>query len=136
MNGAAYFFGALAVLVTALGTAYGIWRKAPSEGRDITITSADRLNQMTLRFSEAVDDDNVSLRQQLHELREQIAAKGREEAQYRADVETRLAELSAQVRAEKAEKESVKAENLRLTKRVADLEDEVRNLRDAPPRKR
>lgn len=118
----AYLFAGLAGLITALVGGYAVYRKLPSEKRDIIITSADRLNQMTLRFSEAVDEDNVSLRQQLQQLRVEFD-------EYRTKTEGRLETLSGELRQERSEKESVKRENARLTARVTELETEVAVLK-------
>lgn len=130
-----YLLAAVGTMVAAMAGGYAVYRKLPAEKRDITITSADRLNQMTLRFSEAVDEDNVSLREQIAELRVQIATQRRDDEAYRKKVEERLAELADEVRTEREQKIQVKAENEQLKLRVTELETEVAALksRTSPP---
>jgi cell division protein FtsB len=121
----AYLLAAVASLVTA----FVLLRKAKPERNDITITSADKVNAMTLRFAGVVDADNDDLRAQLVQLRKEFE-------QYRADTDARLAEQAAQVRAARAgEAEAVRkanlyaAENKELRIRVDSLEAEVTALK-------
>jgi uncharacterized protein involved in exopolysaccharide biosynthesis len=123
------FYLAVVGAAAAVATAYVMWRKLPAERRDITITSADKVNQMTLRFSDHVNDDNVALRAEIAQLRSDFD-------QYRADTDARLAEHSAEVRAARAgEREAIRkaeqyvAENESLKQRVTELEGEVARLK-------
>ncbi len=103
-------------------TAFVLWRKAPAERNDIKITSADKVNAMTLRFAGDVNKDNEALREDIDEMR-------REFDQYRTDTQTRLDEMSVELRAERAEKLAVKRENETLRERVDELEREVASLK-------
>ena len=119
-------------IIVALSGAYIAWRKYRPETNDITVTTADKVNMMTLRFAGDVSKDNDDLRGEIEELRSEFR-------QYRLDTESRLAELSVQVRAERAEKDRVKRENdellgrlSRAESRVAELENEVARLKARP----
>lgn len=115
-------FGGIIGVIVALSGAYIAWRKYRPETNDITVTTADKVNTMTLRFAEDVSKDNDDLRDRLDELEKAFA-------QYRRDTDARLAEYSVELRAERAEKDRVKRENDELRFRVKTLEDEVRELR-------
>jgi cell division protein FtsB len=117
----------VAVIVSAAGSILA-WRKWGPERGLVTVTTADKVNQMTLRFAGAVDSDN-------DDLRAQIAALRTEFNQYRIDTDARLAEQAAQVRAARAgEAEAIRkatayaAENAELRERVDSLEAEVTQL--------
>lgn len=114
--------GSLIGIIAALTGAYIAWRKYRPETNDITVTTADKVNTMTLRFASEVSEDNDELRRLLDELRAEFH-------QYRTDTDARLAEYSVELRAERAEKERVKRENRDLKKRVTELETEVRALK-------
>jgi len=118
--------GVAALLVAGAGllAAYTAYRKFRPERNDITITTADRVNAMTLRFAGVVDQDN-------DDLRGEVAALKAEFTQYRADTEARHAEYAAALRAEKAEKQRYQYENEQLKARVTELESEVRHLKKA-----
>jgi outer membrane murein-binding lipoprotein Lpp len=128
----AYLLAAVASLVTA----FVLFRKAKPERNDITITSADKVNAMTLRFAGVVDADNDDLRAQLRELSAKLTRLGGEFEQYRADTDARLAEQAVQVREARAgEVEATRkanlyaAENKELRIRVDSLEAEVTALK-------
>jgi predicted component of type VI protein secretion system len=115
----------IAALVTAaalLLAALTAYRKFKPERNDITITSADKVNAMTLRFAGDVNRDNESLREDLDELKAAFD-------QYRKDTEARLSEMAVELRAERAEKLAVKQENEQLRGRVLALETEVATLK-------
>lgn len=116
---AAPIIGAIALLVGA----YVAWRKYQPETNDITVTAASKVNEMTLKFADVVDQDNDDLREQLKALRAEFT-------KYREDTDSRLAELSTRLRASVAENVRLEDENGRLKKRVTELESEVGRLRD------
>lgn len=125
--------GSIVAIIGALVGAYIAWRKYRPETNDITVTTADKVNTMTLRFASEVSDDNDALRKLVDGLREDFDG-------YRRDTELRLAELGVELRAEKAEKERVKRENdellqrlTRAEKRVGELEAEVQRLKADRP---
>lgn len=126
-------------VVASLVGAYVAWRKWRPETDDITVTTAGRVNSMTLEFAKEVNDDNADLRREIGELRAEFR-------QYRHDADARMAELTvelrdkrAQVQALSTEKHRLEGENQRLRsieseagdlrRRVALLEEEVRQLR-------
>lgn len=114
--------GGIVGIIVALTGAYIAWRKYRPETNDITITTADKVNAMTLRFAGDVAKDNDDLRREIDELRAEFV-------QYRNDADARMAELSVELRAERAEKERVKRENDELRGRVKALESEVDRLK-------
>lgn len=118
---AAGVIGAIALLVGA----YVTWRKQRPETNDITVTAASKVNEMTLKFADAVDQDNDDLREQLKTLRAEFT-------QYREDTDARMAELSVMLRAATAENVRLEKENGRLKARVTELESEVGRLRERP----
>lgn len=118
--------GVVAVLMSIVAAVY----KLGPDRTKIIVESA----KVSVEMSDTLRDD---LREDVAALRAELAERRREDDLYRSDVESRLAELSAQVRAERAEKEHVKGENRRLLqrvtraeKRVTELEAEVGRLRD------
>lgn len=114
--------GSVVAMIVALSGAYIAWRKYRPETNDITVTTADKVNSMTLRFAGDVAKDNDDLRTDLAELR-------REFAQYRTDTEARLAELGSQLRAAKAENVELTHRAERAEARVTELEAEVARLK-------
>lgn len=121
--------GGLVGIIVALTGAYIAWRKYRPETNDITVTTADKVNTMTLRFASEVSQDN-------DELRAKLDALVSEFDQYRRDTDARLAELSVELRAERAEKERERAERERVARendelraRVKALEAEVARLK-------
>lgn len=114
--------GGIVGIIAALTAAYIAWRKYRPETNDITVTTADKVNTMTLRFASDVAKDNDDLRDRLDELEKAFG-------EYRRDTDARLAEYSVELRAERAEKERVKRENAELRGRVKRLEAEVSELR-------
>lgn len=114
--------GGIVAIIAALIAAYIAWRKWPSETRDITVTTADKVNTMTLRFADSVSGDNDDLRKEIDELRAEFR-------QYRDDTDKLMAQLKVELRAERAEKENVQRENESLIRRVDELESEVRALK-------
>lgn len=116
--------GAIAGAVAALGGFLLAWRKFRPETNDITVTTADKVTSMSLRFANEVSDDNAELRKMLDDLRADFD-------QYRRDTQDHLAELGVQLRAAKGEKQRVAEENTLLKARVADLETEVAHLKAA-----
>lgn len=121
--------GSVVAIVAALVGAYIAWRKYRPETNDITVTTANQVNAMTLRFAGAVDEDNDDLRERLKALSDEFA-------QYRTDTDARLTELSAQLRAETAQRRrfeqeagQLEVENSRLRGRVDELENEVARLK-------
>lgn len=129
MGDVSYLFGALAALVGALVAGYVAWRKLKPETAQIVVTSAEKINAMSLQFAGAALAEN-------NELQGEIATLRAEFNQYRADTDAMMAELKAELRAERQEKEEVKRENeillARVTKaeaRVDELEAEVARLK-------
>lgn len=114
--------GGIVGIIVALTGAYIAWRKYRPETNDITVTTADKVNTMTLRFASEVADDNDELRKLVDDLRSEFD-------QYRRDTDAHMAELSVELRAERAEKERVKRENNELKERVTELEAEVKALK-------
>lgn len=96
--------------------------KKKADTVDVNVTIAGRVRD------EAVEDWERA-RTELAAMRDRLTEREREEAQYRRDVEGRLAELGAELRAEKAEKLAVKRENSELKARVDELEAEVARLK-------
>lgn len=117
-----YFLGAVTGLVVALTGAYIAWRKWKPETAQIVVTSAEKVNAMTLQFAGNALAENNELQREINELRAEFR-------QYRTDTDLLLAELKAELRAERAEKQAVKRENEALRQRVADLEAEVARLK-------
>lgn len=116
---------ALAALVAGLGTfllGVAAYRKWGPEARKITVDTVE----VNVRVAGELRDDALSDRQAA---REELAVLRRDFQQYRADTDARLAELSAQLRAERAEKVAVKQENEKLRARVDELETEVTRLK-------
>lgn len=114
--------GSIVAIIAALTGAYIAWRKYRPETNDITVTTADKVNAMTLRFAGDVSQDN-------DDLREMLAALRREFDQYRHDADAEMSQLRVEMRAERAEKDRVKRENDELRRRVAELESQVRELK-------
>lgn len=113
--------GGIVAIIVSLTGAYIAWRKYRPETNDITVTTADKVNTMTLRFADEVSKDNDDLRAEIDELR-------REFRQYRDDTDAVMAQMKVELRAERAEKEQVQRENAVLKERVDELETEVRAL--------
>lgn len=116
------FVVALTGLVTALIGGFVAWRKLKPETANIVVTTAERATEMTLKFASQVGLENDQLQRDINELRAEFVT-------YRRDTDAHLAELGAQLRAEKAEKEHFKAEAERLGSRVTELEAEVARLK-------
>lgn len=114
--------GGIVAIIVSLTGAYIAWRKYRPETDSITVTSADKVNSMTLQFADKVSEDN-------DDLREQIAALRAEFTKYREDTDAEMALMRVELRAERAEKEAVKRENNALKLRVDELEAEVRALK-------
>lgn len=113
--------GGIVGIIVALTGAYIAWRKYRPETNDITVTTADKVNTMTLRFANDVAKDNDDLRAEIEELR-------REFRQYRDDADAVMAQMKVELRAERAEKEHVVRENALLKERIDELEAKVRAL--------
>ena len=111
-----------------LGAIAAIYKLTP-EREGILVKTAE-MNVQTAAVNVttmgAIRDDLI---EDVASLKAELVERKREEAQYRRDVEERLAELSAELRAEKAEKLAVKQENVQLRRRVQALEEEVAFLR-------
>lgn len=116
--------GSVVAIIAALTGAYIAWRKYRPETNDITVTTADKVNTMTLRFAGDVAKDNDELRDRLEALEEAFA-------KYRHDADAEMSQLRVEMRAERAEKERVKRENDELRARVDELEAEVARLKGA-----
>lgn len=114
--------GGIVGIIVALTGAYIAWRKYRPETNDITVTTADKVNMMTLRFAGDVSKDNDDLRQEIADLRAEFV-------QYRRDTDALMAQLKVELRAERAEKEHVQRENQALKVRVQSLETEVNALK-------
>ena len=114
--------GGIVGIIVALTGAYIAWRKYRPETNDITVTTADKVNTMTLRFAGDVAKDNDDLRAEIDELRKEFR-------QYREDTDSAMAQLKIEVRAERNEKERYMRENEDLRSRVDELESEVRALK-------
>lgn len=114
--------GGIVGIIVALTGAYIAWRKYRPETNDITVTTADKVNMMTLRFAGDVSKDNDDLRQEIADLRAEFV-------QYRRDTDALMAQLKVELRAERAEKEHVQRENQALKVRVQSLETEVDALK-------
>jgi predicted RNase H-like nuclease (RuvC/YqgF family) len=114
--------GGIVGIIVALTGAYIAWRKYRPETNDITVTTADKVNTMTLRFANDVSKDNDDLRAEIDELRKEFR-------QYRDDTDAEMAQLKVEVRAERNEKERYMRENDDLRNRVGELENEVRALK-------
>lgn len=121
MTDPTYLIGALAGLVVTLTGAYAAWRKLKPETAQIVVTSAEKVNAMTLEFAGRVGEENNELQREIADLRAEFH-------QYRRDTEAVLSELKAELRAERAEKEAVKRENETLLERVAKAEARVTEL--------
>ena len=120
---AAGLVGVIGMIVSLTG-AYIAWRKYRPETNDITVTTADKVNTMTLRFAGDVAKDNDELRDRLDALEAAFA-------KYRQDADAEMSQLRVEMRAERAEKERVKRENDELRARVDELEAEVARLKGA-----
>lgn len=75
----------------------------------------------------------TELEDQFKRMAAEMKTMREEHHQYRSDTNKRLIELSAELRAERAEKLSVKRENDELRHRVAGLEAEVARLKTERP---
>lgn len=117
------------VLIAAL--AYFKYKPGQREAVDMTIAQANmNVAQGTFQMvTTELEDQFKRMAGEVKELHQALINQRHEEAQYRQDVEKRLAELSALLRAANAEKETVNAENLQLRDRVQTLEAEVRALK-------
>lgn len=122
MNTWAYILVGLAVVVGPTLTAVVLLRKAPAETRKITVDTMDVNVNVAGKLRDKAVEDWERMGRELDELRGEFNS-------YKADTQDRLAELSAELRAEKAEKRAVKTENDRLRKRVDELEAEVTRLK-------
>lgn len=122
--------GALAALL-----AYFKYKPGQREAVDMTISQAHmNVAQGTFQLvTTELEDQFVRMSAELREVRKQHAAdmaKLRGEFdQYRLDADTRMAELTAELRGERAEKRQVKLENVQLRERVDVLEAEVDRLK-------
>jgi septal ring factor EnvC (AmiA/AmiB activator) len=116
----------ISIVVVISGIVFGVYKLRPESSR-IFVESA----KVSV---ELASDARDTLAKNIADLQAAVAEQRREHAEYRLDVEGRLAELGAELRAAKAEKEHVNAENERLRQRVSDLEAEVQRLKTANQR--
>lgn len=131
--------GAGGVLVAIL--AYFKYKPGQREAVDLTIAQANmNVAQGTFQMvTTELEDQFRRMAAEVKDLRDQLAEERRDQAQYREDVDQRLAELGAELRSAKAEKATLQRENRRLKSQVAendqlkqritDLEAEVRSLK-------
>lgn len=111
----------VASLLTAVGVLLGAfvaYRKLSPERNDITITSADRVNQMTLRFAGEVGQDNEDLRAKVDRLEAELAA-------FREDTQTHISELNSQLRGKVAEVKHLESEVARRDAQIAERDEQI-----------
>jgi gas vesicle protein len=113
--------GVILALASLLG-AIAAYRKFGPEARQIEVKIVDTNVTIADRLRDGAVADWERIRGELDDLTTEFR-------QYRLDTEGRLAEMSAELRAERAEKEHVKQENERLRDRVKALETEVASLK-------
>lgn len=108
------------VLIALL--AYFKYKPGQREAVDMTIAQANmNVAQGTFQMvTTELEDQFKRMAGEVKDLRDQLAEERREQAQYREDVEKRLAELGAELRSEKAEKAQLQRENRRLKTQVAE----------------
>ena len=118
----AYLIVGIAVAVGPTLVAYAALRKRPAETQKINVDTVDVNVTLSGKVRDLAGADWKRVVTELDDLRAEFA-------QYRTDTDSRMAEMAAELRAEKAEKVAVKAENDRLRHRVDELEDEVARLK-------
>lgn len=117
MNDWLYGVGAAAGLIAA----YVAWRKLRPETRDITVTSANKVTEMSLRFATAAGNENDQLVADIRALRDEFN-------EYKAATDQRITDLTNELSTEREEKQRVKRENVHLIRRVAKAEARVSEL--------
>lgn len=126
----------IGALVVAGGSALGVllayFKFKPGQRERVEVeTAAGELNiaEGSVRLVQStLHGEFIRMAARIEELEKEAADDRREFTQYRRDNEARIAELAAELRAEKAEKRLVQQENERLHARVAVLEAEVARL--------
>lgn len=113
MGNPAVLIGAITALIAAVTGAYFAWVKLRPETTNIQITSANVLTEIAVRAGQYVETQRDDLERKVDVLTARVDA------------------LTEALSAERAEKESVKQENVRLRARVQSLEVQVRELKAA-----
>jgi uncharacterized membrane-anchored protein YhcB (DUF1043 family) len=117
---------AIAIVVAGV-LGYFKWRPGQREQVGMTVAQATmHVAQGTIQLV------TTELEDQFKRMSAEMRTMRDEHDQYRRDTDSRLAELGTQLRAEKAEKELVKQENVHLRERVNVLEAQVRELKGDP----
>lgn len=122
--------GFVAFLGVGVGLlAYFKYKPGQRENVEMTVAQANlNIAQGTVQLSQIVNDE---LESQFRRMSAEMTQIRDDFRQYREDTDKRLAELSIELRAEKAEKAEVKRENDQLRERVGELEREVASLKSA-----
>jgi chromosome segregation ATPase len=126
MSAWVYLVVGIAAVLGPVITAVVLLRKAGGETRKITVETVDVNVNIAGRLRDKAIEDWERIGSELDAIRTEFD-------QYKRDTDARMAELTTELRAERAEKQAVKRENDRLRERVSDLEAEVERLKSARP---